>query len=77
MRWVVPVGLVISVSEKDKIFCSKIRVNNLKRADLTPSRIEGVKNLIAKSDVDKHRNYLMRVGFTEDVDNKNTFRKKL
>ena len=38
---------------------------------------KGIKNLIAKSDVDKHRNYLMRVGFKVDTENKNIFRKKL
>ena len=38
---------------------------------------KGVKILIAKSDVDKHRNYLKRVGFTEDTENKNLFMKKL
>jgi hypothetical protein len=36
-----------------------------------------IKNLIAKSEVDKHRNYLKRVGFKEDTENKNIFRKKL
>ncbi|MGB5846922.1 MAG: hypothetical protein WBH40_00450, partial [Ignavibacteriaceae bacterium] len=38
---------------------------------------KGIKNLIAKSEVDKHRNYLKRVGFKEDTENKNIYRKKL
>jgi hypothetical protein len=38
---------------------------------------KGIKNLIAKSRIDKHRNYLERVGFEEDTENKNIFRKKL
>jgi len=38
---------------------------------------KGIKNLIAKSEVDKQRNYLKRVGFKEDTENKNIFRKKL
>ncbi len=36
-----------------------------------------IKTLVAKSEVDKHRKYLKRVGFKEDTDNKNIFRKKL
>ncbi len=38
---------------------------------------KGIKNLIAKSEVDKHRNYLKKVGFEEDNENENIFRKKL
>jgi hypothetical protein len=38
---------------------------------------KGIKTLIAKSEVDKHRNYLKRVGFKEDSTNKNVFIKKL
>jgi len=38
---------------------------------------KGTKILIAKSEVDKHKNYLKRVGFKEDTENKNIFRKKL
>ena len=38
---------------------------------------QGIKNLFAKSEADKHRNYLKRVGFKEDIENKNIFRKKL
>ncbi len=38
---------------------------------------KGIKTLIAKSEVDKHRNYLKRVGFKEDSTNKNIFIKKL
>lgn len=38
---------------------------------------KSIKILIAKSDVDKHRKYLKRVGFKEDTENKNIFIKKL
>jgi hypothetical protein len=38
---------------------------------------KGIKNLIAESDVDKHRNYLKKVGFEEDDENENIFRKRL
>ena len=38
---------------------------------------KGIKSLIAKSEVDKHRNYLKRVGFKIDAENKNIFRKKI
>ena len=38
---------------------------------------KGIKILIAKSEVDKHKNYLKRVGFKEDAMSKNIFRKKL
>lgn len=38
---------------------------------------KGIKILCAKSGVNKHRNYLMKVGFKEDNENKNIFRKKL
>ena len=38
---------------------------------------KGIKNLIAISEVNKHRNYLKRVGFKEDTEKKNIFRKKL
>ena len=38
---------------------------------------KGIKNLIAISDVNKHRNYLKRVGFKEDTEKKNIFRKQL
>ena len=37
----------------------------------------GIKNLIAISEVNKHRNYLKRVGFMEDSENKNIFKKQL
>ena len=38
---------------------------------------KGIKNLIAISEVNKHRNYLKRIGFKEDTENKNIFRKQL
>jgi hypothetical protein len=38
---------------------------------------KGIKKLIAKSEVDKHRDYLKSVGFKEDVENKNIFRRNL
>jgi hypothetical protein len=38
---------------------------------------KGIKNLIAKSEVDKHRNYLKKVGFEEDNENENIFKKRL
>ncbi|PJB00586.1 MAG: hypothetical protein CO128_00100 [Ignavibacteriales bacterium CG_4_9_14_3_um_filter_30_11] len=38
---------------------------------------KGIKTLITKSSVDKHNNYLKRVGFKVDNTNKNLFRKKL
>jgi len=38
---------------------------------------KGIKNLIAISEVNKHRNYLKRVGFKEDTEKKNIFRKQL
>ena len=38
---------------------------------------KGIKILIAKSHIDKHRKYLKRVGFIEDTENKNIFKKKL
>jgi len=38
---------------------------------------KGIKNLIAKSEVDKHRDYLKKVGFEEDNENENIFKKRL
>ncbi|GMR25674.1 MAG: hypothetical protein BMS9Abin39_0987 [Ignavibacteria bacterium] len=40
-------------------------------------KVKGIKNLVAKSEIDKQRNYLKRVGFKEDTGDKNIFRKKL
>jgi len=88
LRNLVPVGIFIykvrSLEEAEILLDYSIPdYRDLKNAEylyyaaLEFLKEKGVKNLIAKSEVDKHRNYLMRVGFIEDTENKNIFRKKL
>ncbi len=88
LRNLVPVGIFIykvrSLNEAEILLDYSIPdYRDLKNAEylyyaaLEFLKEKGIKNLIAKSEVDKHRNYLMRVGFKEDTENKNIFRKKL
>lgn len=88
LRNLVPVGIFIykvrSIEEAEILLDYSIPdYRDLKNAEylyyaaLEFLKEKGIKNLIAKSEVDKHRNYLKRVGFTEDSENKNIFRKEL
>jgi hypothetical protein len=88
LRNLVPVGIFIykvrSLNEAEILLDYSIPdYRDLKNAEylyyaaLEFLKEKGIKDLIAKSEVDKHRNYLMRVGFKEDTENKNIFRKKL
>ncbi len=88
LRNLVPVGIFIykvrSLEEAEILLDYSIPdYRDLKNAEylyyaaLEFLKEKDIKNLIAKSEVDKHRNYLKRVGFKEDTKNKNIFRKKL
>ena len=88
LRNLVPVGIFIykvrSLNEAEILLDYSIPdYRDLKNAEylyyaaLEFLKEKDIKNLIAKSEVDKHRNYLKRVGFKEDTENKNIFRKKL
>ena len=88
LRNLVPVGIFIykvrSLEEAEILLDYSIPdYRDLKNAEylyyaaLEFLREKGIKNLIAKSEVDKHRNYLKRVGFNEDTENNSIFRKKL
>jgi len=88
LRNLVPVGIFIykvrSIDEAEILLDYSIPdYRDLKNAEylyyaaLEFLKEKGIKNLIAKSKVDKHRNYLKRVGFKADTENKNIFRKKL
>jgi len=88
LRNLVPVGIFIykvrSMNEAEILLDYSIPdYRDLKNAEylycaaLEFLKEKGIKNLIAKSELSKHRNYLKRVGFKEDTDNKNIFRKKL
>ena len=88
LRNLVPVGIFIykvrSLEEAEILLDYSIPdYRDLKNAEylyyaaLEFLKEKDIKNLIAKSEVDKHRNYLKRVGFKEDTENKNIFRKKL
>jgi len=88
LRNLVPVGIFIykvrSMNEAEILLDYSIpdyrdlkNAKYLYYAALEFLKAKGIKNLIAKSRIDKHRNYLERVGFKEDTENKNIFRKKL
>jgi hypothetical protein len=88
LRNLVPVGIFIykvrSLEEAEILLDYSIPdYRDLKNAEylyyaaLEFLKEKGIKNLIAKSEINKHRNYLKRVGFKEDTKNKNIFRKKL
>ncbi len=88
LRNLVPVGIFIykvrSLNEAEILLdYSTPDYRDLKNAEylyyaaLEFLKEKGIKNLIAKSEVEKHRNYLKRVGFKEDIENKNFFRKEL